>query len=250
MQDPFHRYKSWDDVPEKMPAKKKKKKKSSAQNRSTVKAKSGSKRISAKVSFAIVSVSLFGLLFSGVVLLYPDLEVNDLFKIKLSVPSGFAQESPLKETDQADESMVVDSEMLDSESAKLSMENTSLNKALEKKRKELEKRERGLEKLAENLEEKKVEIDKQLKEMMSLRREISSALDKKVVANQDSLKKLVEVYSNMKPVNAANILSSINEDLAVKVLGKMKKQNAAAILNYISPKKAQKLSEKYAGLKK
>ena len=83
-----------------------------------------------------------------------------------------------------------------------------------------------------------------------MRREISSVLDKKVVADKESVNKLVAVYSNMKPLNAANIISSIDEELAIKVLSKMKKQNAAAILNFIEPKKAQTLSEKYAGLKK
>ena len=53
----------------------------------------------------------------------------------------------------------------------------------------------------------------------------------------------------MKPGQAANIISTINEDLAIQVLSKMKKKNAAQILNMIEPAKARVLSEKFAGYK-
>lgn len=132
----------------------------------------------------------------------------------------------------------------------LTMKNANVYKALKDKRRELEKKERRLAQLEEDLHHQKIEIEKQLKEMQEMRRNISSKLDKKVIADQESIDKLVGVYSNMKPKNAATIISQIDDDLAVKVLEKMKKQNAAAILNYIEPSKAQSLSEKFTGLKK
>ena len=122
---------------------------------------------------------------------------------------------------------------LKSDSENLTMKNASVFDALE-----------------EELQRQKVEIEQQLKEMQEIRRNISSKLDKKEVADQESINKLVGVYANMKPQNAAIILSQIDDDLAVKVLGKMKKQNAAAILNFVQPQKAQMLSEKFTGLKK
>lgn len=132
----------------------------------------------------------------------------------------------------------------------LTMKNTSIYDALKKKRRALEKKERRLARLEEDLHKQKMEIEKQLKEMSEMRRNISSKLDKKVAADQESVKKLVGVYANMKPQNAATIIGNLDEELAIKVLAKMKKQNAAAILNYLEPQKAQALSEKYAGLKK
>ncbi len=132
----------------------------------------------------------------------------------------------------------------------LTMENTNVYKALKEKRRELEKKERRLAQLEEELHKQKEEIEKQLKDMQEMRRNISSKLDKKVAADQESVEKLVGVYSSMKPKNAAVILSQIDEELAVKVLGQMKKQSAAAILNHVAPKKAQYLSEKFTGLKK
>jgi len=104
--------------------------------------------------------------------------------------------------------------------------------------------------LEEDLQQQRVEIEKQLLELKEMRRTISSKLDSKVMADQESIDKLVGVYSNMKPQNAATIISKLDDQLAIKVLSKMKPQNAAAVLNFVEPQKAQTLSEKYAGLKR
>ncbi len=60
----------------------------------------------------------------------------------------------------------------------------------------------------------------------------------------------MELYSNMKPKQAADVIGSINEDLAVEVLAKMKKKNAAEIMNLLTPEKARILSEKYTGYRR
>lgn len=132
----------------------------------------------------------------------------------------------------------------------LTMKNANVYKALKDKRRELEKKERRLAQLEEELQKQKEEIERQLKEMQEMRQNISAKLDRKVAADQESVAKLVGVYANMKPKNAALILSQLDEELAVKVLGQMKKQSAAEILNFVEPKKAQYLSEKFSGLKK
>ena len=136
-----------------------------------------------------------------------------------------------------------------SDVSNLTMRNVSVFEALKTKRLALEKKERDLARLEEDLHKQKAEIEKQLKELNKMRRNISSVLDKKVETDESSLQKLVGVYSNMKPQNAATIITQLDEELAIQVLGQMRKQNAAAILNFIEPKKAKYLSEKYAGLK-
>ena len=142
------------------------------------------------------------------------------------------------------------SDLLQDDTAKVSMENTNINDTLEDKRRELEKKERDLKLLSDDLEARKKEIDSQLKELFAMRRKISSTLDSKVQSDSESLVKLVGVYSNMKPQAAARVIVGLDEELAVKVISNMKKQNAAAILNFIDAKKARALSEKYAGIRK
>jgi len=256
VQDPYRRYQSWDEVPEKKSREKKKTTVPKRKAKKPLKPKKSQSGFFAgrSFSFLVIVVSTLGVLASGSVLFFPDLNFEKLTKIVIRLPQGLADTETKNGAEKGrgkgiGKELNPSTEMLSSDSAKLSMENTNINAALEKKRLDLEEKERALNLLAENLNEKKAEIDKQLKEMIGLRREISSVLDEKVEANQTSLNKLVSVYSNMKPANAARILTSLDESLAVKVLGKMKKQNAASILNYIDPKKAQVLSEKYAGLK-
>ena len=54
----------------------------------------------------------------------------------------------------------------------------------------------------------------------------------------------------MKPKQAAEVIGSLNEELAVEVLAKMKKKNAAEIMNLLPPDKARILSEKYTGYRR
>ncbi len=54
----------------------------------------------------------------------------------------------------------------------------------------------------------------------------------------------------MKPQQAAKVFESMDEDLAIEILGRMKKKPAAEILNLVKSEKAQVLSEKYAGYKR
>ena len=61
---------------------------------------------------------------------------------------------------------------------------------------------------------------------------------------------LVDLYSNLQPKQAADVIGSINEDLAIEVLAKMKKKSAAEIMNLLPPEKARTLSEKYTGYRR
>ena len=69
-------------------------------------------------------------------------------------------------------------------------------------------------------------------------------------ADDKKVETLVQVYSNMKPQQAAKVFETMDEDLAVEIMGRMKKKNAAEIMNLIKPEKAQIFSEKYAGYKR
>lgn len=60
----------------------------------------------------------------------------------------------------------------------------------------------------------------------------------------------MQLYSSMKPQQAAQVFETIDEDLAIEIISKMKKKNAAEILNLVKPEKAKLFSEKYAGYKR
>jgi flagellar motility protein MotE (MotC chaperone) len=121
---------------------------------------------------------------------------------------------------------------------------------LKARKDELDMREKELSELEEELQKQKVELDKRIVQLEDMRNQIAQILKDRVEVDQEKVSKLVDLYSNMKPKQAADVIGSINEDLAVEVLAKMKKKNAAEIMNLLPAEKARTLSEKYTGYKR
>ncbi|MCB0348973.1 MAG: hypothetical protein KDD37_09050 [Bdellovibrionales bacterium] len=126
-------------------------------------------------------------------------------------------------------------------------EEINIFKGLEERKKQLDEKEKSLNALAEELQKQRAELDGKLKKLEDVRENISKTLGEQIEKDEEKLNKLVEVYSNMKPNNAAKVVENLDENLAVDVLSRMKKDKAANILNLIEPQKARRLSEKFAG---
>lgn len=133
------------------------------------------------------------------------------------------------------------------ENQNLNPEEVTLFNKLEERRQQLDQRESDLKKLDEELHNQKLMLEEKLKQLEELRKGIATQLDDRIKTDDSKVGKLVEMYSNMKPIKAAKVMETINEDLAIEVLKKMKKKEAADILNMMEQTKAQKLSEKFAG---
>lgn len=136
------------------------------------------------------------------------------------------------------------------EPSEMSEEDLSHFKRLSDRKKELDLREQELNALEEELHKQRDEVEARIVKLESIRGDISTVLKDRVEVDEERVKTLVEFYSNMKPKQAADIFSNLNEDLAVEVLGKMKKKNAAEIMNLLPPEKARTLSEKFTGYKR
>ena len=124
-----------------------------------------------------------------------------------------------------------------------------LQKLIDRK-KELDAREEELNRVEQELAAQKAELEKRMKELEEMRAKISSVLDDRVKADDQKIDTLVQMYSNMKPQQAAKIFEEMDEDLAVDIIGRMKKKNAAEIMNLIKPEKAKTFAEKFAGYKR
>ncbi len=128
-----------------------------------------------------------------------------------------------------------------------STEELSFFSKLNDRKKQLDQRESELNKLEAELQKRQTELDGKIKQLETMRDEISKTLKNRVALDKQKVDKLVDVYSSMKPGTAAKVIETINEDLAVEVLDHMKKKNAAEILDLMSPKKARRLSELLTG---
>lgn len=126
-------------------------------------------------------------------------------------------------------------------------EELSFFNKLNDRKKELDLREAELNKLEEELQKQRSALDEKIKQLETMRAQISQTLKTRVANDQQKVDKLVEFYSTMKPQQAAKVIETLNEDLAVEVLDKMKKKNAAEIMNALDAKKSRRLSELLTG---
>ncbi|MCB9025918.1 MAG: hypothetical protein H6625_06345 [Bdellovibrionaceae bacterium] len=162
------------------------------------------------------------------------------------------EKSPEKVGNQANntESTKVETPPETKNSEAISSEDIRHFSRLTERKKELDQRENELNELERELHEQRKEIEVRIRKLEEIREQIGKVLKEKVQVDEERVAKLVEFYSNMKPQNAAKIVATLNEDLAVEILGRMKKKNAAEILNLLKSDKAQVLTEKFAGYKR
>jgi flagellar motility protein MotE (MotC chaperone) len=121
---------------------------------------------------------------------------------------------------------------------------------MNERKKELDMREEDLKQMEQELSAQKEEMDKRLAELENTRKDISGKLQDRVQVDDKRVDALVQVYTNMKPQQAAKVFETMDEDLAVEVIGRMKKKNAAEVMNLIKAEKAQMISEKLAGYRR
>lgn len=121
---------------------------------------------------------------------------------------------------------------------------------LNDRKKQLDAREAEIVRQEGELAKMKAELEQRMKELGEMRGEISAMLSDRVKTDDSKVENLVQMYTNMKPPQAAKVFESMDEDLAVEILVRMKKKNAAEIMNLLPPGKAQLFTERYAGYKK
>lgn len=108
--------------------------------------------------------------------------------------------------------------------------------ALVRKQEELDRREQSLRTLEANL-------DAKLADLKTLEAKLDAMLKDADKMKDEKLRHLVDVYSNMKAKQAAQVLETLDEDIAVKILAGMRGRQAGEILTNVKAEKAAKLSE-------
>lgn len=108
--------------------------------------------------------------------------------------------------------------------------------ALKRREEELTRREQALKTLEGDL-------DIKLAKLAATEKSIKRMLEEANVMKDQKLKHLVDVYSGMKAKQAASVVETLDEELAVKILSGMRGQQAGEILTFVNPKKAAALSE-------
>lgn len=108
---------------------------------------------------------------------------------------------------------------------------------------ELGKRKEELDRREQAIHEMEAKIDQRVKDLAALESSIKTMLDQAQQMKDEKLKHLIDVYTNMKPKQAGEVLETLDENIAVKILAGMKGRQAGEVLTGVSAKKAARLSE-------
>lgn len=116
---------------------------------------------------------------------------------------------------------------------------SSLNEerlVLQRKEEELNRRDRDLKQFEE-------ELNGRLARLKTMEAQLKKMLDDAQAIREGKYKHLITVYTNMKPKQAAQVLESLDEATAVKILAGMQGRTAGEVVTYMDPKKAAALTE-------
>lgn len=214
------------------------------------------------ISSKLLSFVFVGLVITLLAFFYVDDLDSFLSKVEISfMPSAKAEGGEVKPVENKNPSASEKPETETTEKSEAAAVTTTEQKdyseaelnhfaRLRERKNELDQREKEIQKMEAEIGKQKEEIEKKMAELEEMRKKISSVLEDKVQIDDKRIENLVQFYSSMKPQQAAKIIESIDEGLAVEVLARMKKKSAADIMNLLKAEKAQVISEKYAGYRK
>ncbi len=109
-------------------------------------------------------------------------------------------------------------------------------KVLKEREEALAAKERSLQGLERSLDDK-------LTELKTLEKKLKAMIAEADVLKDEKVRHLVDVYANMKAKQAAAVLETLEDPLAVKILAGMKGRTAGEILSNVKADRAAKLTE-------
>lgn len=108
--------------------------------------------------------------------------------------------------------------------------------SLQRKQDELNRQEQDMKRLQQ-------ELDQKIQDLQALETRLNKMLKQAEEQKDKKMRHLVDVYSNMKAKQAAQVLETLDEKIAVKILAGMRGRQAGEILTFVTPAKAARLSE-------
>jgi len=114
------------------------------------------------------------------------------------------------------------------------------------RRRELEERERDLEFREGLLKATEQRVEEKIEELKALQGELQALIDRKDEEEIAKLKSLVEIYSKMKPKEAARVFERLEMPLLLSVIGEMKERISAAILAEMDPQRVSEITAEIA----
>ena len=114
---------------------------------------------------------------------------------------------------------------------------------LKQKQKEIAERERALTQQAEALQAKETILMEEFAKLTKLREEVQGIQSNNKKMSEESIVRMVETVEKMSPKSAAQLLSKVNEPLAVEAIARLSTPKLAKVLAAMDANKASTLTE-------
>lgn len=126
----------------------------------------------------------------------------------------------------------------------VNVETLRLIERIETKTKELKKREEAVKLKEQQLKDLEKKVKKDLKQIEDAINQGQVLLGISEDLNQENLDLLVNIYSSMRPEDAAPLIGALDERIGIPIISRMKSKIAAQILSQMDPKAVKVISEK------
>lgn len=114
---------------------------------------------------------------------------------------------------------------------------------LRQKRDELKKKEKTLMDREAELATREKVIQERLKQLDDMQKDLKKMKDVQDSKNEERVSKLVETLEKMSPKKSSEILSNVDDKLALQAMNRISTDKFAKIMNSMDPKRAAELSE-------
>ncbi|MBW2061116.1 MAG: hypothetical protein JRI95_06070 [Deltaproteobacteria bacterium] len=126
----------------------------------------------------------------------------------------------------------------------------SREKTIKEKEQRLKEKEEALKALQKETEKRSSELTARLNKLIRQKEELTLKLEKLIseqkILEDAKITHLVKAYSAMRPENAATLVNSLDDDVAVRILASMTGRSAGKILAFVEPVKAARLTKHLA----
>ncbi len=150
--------------------------------------------------------------------------------------------TPLQETD-AETPILSDPNRFSEREVQLLQELAERRNVLDAREQQLEEREALLKAAEQRLVEKQTELN-------ATKGELKALLKEQDAQEKAKIKQLVAIYSNMKPLDAANIFNDLEMPVLLQVIKNMKERKVAPVIASMSREKARELTKELADQRK
>lgn len=126
--------------------------------------------------------------------------------------------------------------------------NAAAIEDLRLRREEIEAKQKELTTKEAELKAREKALEDQIKSLEQIRDDIAKTDAARKKENEEKVTKLVETFETMSPKAAAQLLSNVEESLAVAAIARISTQRLAKIMNVMEPGRSSRLAEILAGV--